>query len=114
MPGLWILMAVGAVMFMVIGGVTLISNHYSLNGIKARTVGDGQHGTARWATAKEIQQTYAHVPFDVPAWRKGEKRPTQQGLVLGSKSKKNQITALVDSEDIHCLIICASGVCKTS
>ena len=107
-------MAVGAVMFMVIGGVTLISNHYSLNGIKARTVGDGQHGTARWATAKEIQQTYAHVPFDVPAWRKGEKRPTQQGLVLGSKSKKNQITALVDSDDIHCLMIGASGVGKTA
>ena len=31
----------------------------TLGNIKSRTVGDGQHGTARWATDKEIKQTYA-------------------------------------------------------
>ena len=44
------LIVVGAVMFAVLGGVTLLSHIYSLNSIKSRTVGDGQHGTARWAT----------------------------------------------------------------
>lgn len=42
-----LLIIVGVVMFAVLGGVTLIAHIYSLNGIKSRTVGDGQHGTAR-------------------------------------------------------------------
>lgn len=47
-------------MFAVIGSLVMISNHYTLNGIKSRTVGDGQYGTARFATEKEIRETYAH------------------------------------------------------
>ena len=107
-------MAAGAVMFFVIGGLSLLSHHYTLSGIKSRTVGDGQHGTARWATEKEVRQTYAHVPFRVKDWRKGSKRPTEQGLVLGCKGHKNELTALVDSDDIHCLMIAASGAGKTA
>ena len=104
----------GAVMAIVIGGLSLLSNHYTLSGIKSRTVGDGQHGTARWATAKEIRQTYAHVPFKVKDWRRGQNLPTEQGLVLGCTGKKNDVTALVDSDDIHCLMIAASGAGKTA
>ena len=77
-------------------------------------MGDGQHGTARWATDKEIRQTYAHVPFKVRDWRKGVSLPTEQGLVLGCKGKKDELTALVDSDDIHCLMIAASGAGKTA
>ncbi len=44
------LVIVAAVMFAILGGVTLLSHVYSLNGIKSKTVGHGQHGTARWAT----------------------------------------------------------------
>ena len=77
-------------------------------------MGDGQHGTARWATPKEVRQTYAHVPFQVQKWRQGEDLPTQQGLVLGSINRRKKITALVDSSDIHCLMIGASGVGKTA
>ncbi len=105
---------VGAVMLLIIGGLSTLSHMYTLNGIKSRTVGDGQHGTARWATTKEIQQTFAHVPFKVKDWRHGKDRPTKQGLVLGSTGKKNAVTALVDSDDIHCLMIGASGVGKTA
>lgn len=43
------LIAVSAVMFLVIGGLAFISHYYTLDGIKSKTVGDGQHGTARWA-----------------------------------------------------------------
>ena len=57
-----LLAVVAAVMFAVLGGVTLLAHIYNLNNIKSKTVGDGQHGTARWATAKEIRQTYAHHP----------------------------------------------------
>ena len=49
-------------MFLVIGGLSMMSHHYTLGNIKSRTVGDGQHGTARWATDKEIKQTY-DIPF---------------------------------------------------
>ena len=108
------LIFIGAGMFLVIGGLAALSHHYTLNGIKARTVGDGQHGTARWATEKEIKETYAHVPFKVKEWRNGQNRPTAQGLVLGCKGKKGELTALVDSDDIHCLMIGASGIGKTA
>lgn len=109
-----VLILAGAGMFLVIGGLAALSHYYTLNGIKSRTVGDGQHGTARWATDKEIKQTYAHVPFKVKEWRKGHNRPAEQGLVLGCKGKKGELTALVDSDDIHCLMIGASGIGKTA
>ena len=109
-----ILVAAGLGMFAIIGGLSMLSYHYTLSGIKSRTVGDGQHGTARWATDKEIRKTYAHVPFKVRDWRKGVSLPTEQGLVLGCKGKKDELTALVDSDDIHCLMIAASGAGKTA
>ena len=101
-------------MFLVIGGLSMMSHHYTLGNIKSRTVGDGQHGTARWATDKEIRQTYAHVPFKVREWRRGQNLPTEQGLVLGCKGQPQELTALVDSDDIHCLMIGASGIGKTA
>ena len=36
------LVIAGVAMFSVIGGVSLLSHYYTLNGIKSRTVGDGQ------------------------------------------------------------------------
>ena len=111
---IWILIAAGAAMFLVIGGLSMMSHHYTLGNIKSRTVGDGQHGTARWATDKEIRQTYAHVPFKVREWRKGQNLPTEQGLILGCKGQPQQLAALVDSDDIHCLMIGASGIGKTA
>ena len=101
-------------MFLVIGGLSMMSHHYTLGNIKSRTVGDGQHGTARWANDKEIRQTYAHVPFKVREWRKGQNLPTEQGLILGCKGQPQELTALVDSDDIHCLMIGASGIGKTA
>lgn len=53
----WTLIGFAVVMVIVIAGLSMISQHYTLN-IKSRTVGDGQHGTARWATKQEIQRTY--------------------------------------------------------
>lgn len=111
---IWILIAAGAAMFLVIGGLSMMSHHYTLGNIKSRTVGDGQHGTARWATDKEIKQTYAHVPFKIREWRRGQNLPTEQGLILGCKGKPQELTALVDSDDIHCLMIGASGIGKTA
>ena len=38
--------------------VILSSKGKNLNSIKAKTVGDGQHGKARFATQQEIAQAY--------------------------------------------------------
>ena len=157
-----ILLGGGLLAFLLV--VSFLSKNYSLNNFKNKTVGDGQHGTARWATPKEIHTTYHVVPFRPRRWRKGEDLPTVQGIVLGSmggrkrrdkkgvisqathkllerlrrptagkkekrkpKKKKSAISkiknvmedqrdvrALVDSDDIHCLMIGASGVGKTA
>ena len=108
------LILMGAGMFAVIGGISLLSHYYTLNGIKSRTVGDGQHGTARFATEKEIRETYAHVPYEPEKWRRGENLPVAQGLVVGYKKHGAGTTALVDEGDIHCLMIGAAGVGKTA
>lgn len=112
---LWILLAAGGAVVAVFVALSLLADNYNLNNIKSRTVGDGQHGTARWATEQEIRSSYALVPFRVADWRAGRNLPEAQGLVLGSRDgRKGGITALVDSDDIHCLMIGASGVGKTA
>lgn len=123
---LLILLAGGMLLF--IAAATHFSGQCSLNNIKSKTVGDGQHGTARWATNQEIQKTYQHIPFHPAEWRRGENLPKAQGLVLGCtggkplkkpgkpqrKKVQNPIRAIVDTDDIHCLMIGASGVGKTA
>ena len=42
-----LLICAGAGMFILMGVIPLLANNYSLNGIKSKTVGDGQYGTAR-------------------------------------------------------------------
>ena len=108
------LLVVAGGALLLLAAVTALSGRDSLNGIKSRTVGDGQHGTARWATDREIKTTYARVPFRAAAWRTGKDRPTAQGLILGSVGTGKHLAALVDSDDIHCLMIGASGVGKTA
>ena len=113
---IFILISAAAVMASVIGGLSLLAHYYTLNGIKSRTVGDGQHGPARFATKQEIKSTYRHIPFTPASWRQGQALPStaQQGIILGSVGKKNSVTALVDTDDVHCLMIGASGVGKTA
>ena len=108
------LIAVGVVIVLFIVLLSALTNNCSLNGIKSKTVGDGQHGTARWATTKEVKKTFANVPFDVASWREGKNLPEVQGLILGSTQRGKQLDALVDRDDVHCLMIGASGVGKTA
>ena len=91
MTPLIILGVVGALFILLL---SLLTNNYSLNNIKSKTVGDGQYGTARWATDQEIRKAYVTVPFDVASWRAGKKRPTVQGLVLGSVQRGKRLEAL--------------------
>ncbi|MGB4661253.1 MAG: type IV secretory system conjugative DNA transfer family protein [Mobilitalea sp.] len=116
----YMLIAAAAIMFSVIGGLSLLAHYYTLNGIKSKTVGDGQHGVARFATKKEIKETYQHIPFNVKEWRKGINLPVDkegnaiQGLVVGCKGNKEFVEGLIDTGDVHCLMIGAAGVGKTA
>ncbi len=83
-----------------------------MSGIKSRTVGDGQHGTARFASKREITETYTEILYESEKWRKGEHLPAAQGLVLGSVERAGRLYAFVDTGDVHCLMIGAAGVGK--
>lgn len=87
---------------------------YNLDGIKSKTVGDGQHGTARWATQKEIANSYKLVPYQVEKWRKGIDLPKEQGLIVGCEGTKGQVKALVETGDVHAMVTAASGAGKTA
>lgn len=114
MSSVWLLVLAFGGLLLFIGGICALSNHYNLDGIKSKTVGDGQHGTARWATKGEVRQTYTFVPFRPEQWRRGENLPTKQGLILGCEGGKDKVTALVDTDDIHALVTAASGAGKTA
>lgn len=111
---LLLLLASGIGMFAVIGGLAMLAHYYTLNGIKSKTVGDGQYGTARFATEDEIKKTYTLVPYEPQKWRRGKNLPKEQGLVVGCRTHAGSVTALVDTGDIHCLMIGAAGVGKTA
>lgn len=118
---------------------------FNLNSIKSKTVGDGQHGTSRWAANKEIKQMYKFVRFTPGKWRKQAAKKTQptvqkgmslvlklrnlirrkkgkpqivipeeplpQGIVVGCTPKNE---AIVDTGDVHALMLGAAGVGKTA
>ena len=131
MSGITILIIAAAAMIFTLGGVSLLAHVYTLNNIKSKTVGDGQHGSARWATRGEIKKVYKHIPFTPNKWREqarnGEK-PTYrrtnrrketeeelpQGIIVGCKGGKKKTTAMVDTGDVHALMIGAAGVGKTA
>lgn len=95
------------------GAIMALSPRFNLNGIRDKTVGHGQHGTARWASQKEIHKTYQRVAFTPELWRKGINRPTQQGIIVGREGRRKTF-ALVDTGDVHALMIGAAGVGKTA
>ena len=131
MSGITILIIAAAAMIFTLGGVSLLAHVYTLNSIKSKTVGGGQHGSARWATKSEMKRVYRHIPFTPDKWRKqalnGEK-PTYrltnrkksieeelpQGIIVGCKGVKKNTTAMVDTGDVHALMIGAAGVGKTA
>ena len=95
--------------------IPLASHIYGLNSIRSKTVGHGQHGTARWASRKEIKKTYRRIPFEPSKWRENEKsRPKEHGIVVGCETNGKNTIGLVDTGDVHCMMIGAASVGKTA
>ncbi len=109
------LIIIGAVMFAMIGLLTNWTSIYSINSIKNKKVGHGQHGNARFATEKEIKKIYSLVPYEPKRWRKhkGDKE-LPQGTVVGMRKIGGKLYGVVDSGDVHTLMIGAAGVGKTA
>lgn len=91
------------IMAVILGGITIVSHIYSLNRIKSKTVGDGQYGTAQWATKAEIRRAYEHIVYTPEKWKKEAQRGVQpstsdgkalpQGLLVG----RDKTGALIDT-----------------
>ena len=95
--------------------ISLASHLYGLNSIRSKTVGHGQHGTARWASKREVKETYTKVAYEPNKWREDPKsRPKDQGIVVGCESVGKDTVGLVDTGDVHCMMIGAAGVGKTA
>ena len=58
----WMLILLLAVVFGALVATTTFSGRGSLDSIKSKTVGDGQHGTARWATPGKSRRPSAPSP----------------------------------------------------
>ena len=109
-----ILISVLTVIFIVFIVLVNLLDNKSLNGIKSKRVGNGQYGTARWASKTEIKKAFASLPFEPEKWRKGEDRPTVQGTIIGCRGTGKNTVAMIDEGDVHTLMIGAAGVGKTA
>ena len=115
-----ILIGILVVLFIAFLVIVNLLDNKSLNGIKAKKVGNGQHGTARWATKTEIKRTFIPLPLEPDLWRQGKNLPHSsngdvvQGTVVGCRTHGKKTVALVDDGDVHTLMIGAAGVGKTT
>ena len=123
-------------MLAILGLISAASYMYNLNGIKSKTVGDGQHGAARFATNQELSKTFRTVKYEPKRWRtmgqeKREKLKLPQGIIVGCKNKHKLVYekredkkfplrvlhdtyAMVDTGDVHAMVVGAAGCGKTS
>lgn len=117
-----------------LGIIATASHIYNLNGIKSKTVGDGQHGSARFATSHEIKRTYQRVPYRPEYWRSlghecNAELNLPQGIIVGCQNKmrlvfdktkklplrlRKETIALVDTADVHTMMVGAAGCGKTA
>ena len=99
------LIVVGAIMFLVIGGLAFLSHYYTLDGIKSKTVGDGQHGTARWATKQEIRQTYERLVEDEKRQFSNEDPTPEEHLMRSIENELLRQAVALLKEDERQLIL---------
>ena len=108
-------LGIGILLLVFIGFLVAVNllDSYSLGSIRAKQIGHGQHGTARWASKQEIRRTFSSLAFEPVLWRQGKNLPEIQGTVVGC-SGGTHTTALIDTGDVHTLMIGAAGVGKTA
>ena len=108
------LISVLAVIFIAFIVLVNLLDNKSLNGIKSKRIGNGQYGTAHWASKTEIKKAFASLPFEPEKWRKGKNLPTVQGTIIGCRGTDKNTVAMIDERDVHTLMIGAAGIGKTA
>lgn len=120
-------------MLAILGLISAASHIHDLNGIKSKTVGDGQHGAARFATKQELLRTFRRVLYQPEYWLELGPQSTEpklpQGVIVGCKNKsslvyqpgrkwpfciRRQTYALAGTGDVHTMMIGAAGCGKTA
>lgn len=90
----------------------------SLDSIKGRKAGQGQHGTASFMNQAEKNKIFKKVKYDPVAWRKGKiPKNLPIGTIWGTETRgmlKKDLIALVDIEDRNGMMIGPAGVGKTA
>ena len=135
LDGKTILILVCGSMLGIMAIISAASHMYNLNGIKSKTVGDGQHGAARFATGQELTRTFRKIPYTPQRCRRLGNKCTElklpQGVVVGCQTKykilrdrnsgkrwpfrlRKDTYALVDTGDVHTMMIGAAGCGKTA
>ncbi|ADL07204.1 VirD4-like conjugal transfer protein, CD1115 family [Thermosediminibacter oceani] len=96
-PWLWLQPAVAAavlsVLFPIYGRRRRRTDEMGL----PEAAGQGQHGTARWRTKKEISNT-------LTIWETKNDNPPKGGFVVGAELGRN-FKAWLDTGDTHCMVI---------
>ena len=81
-----LLIVVAAVMFAVIGGITLVPHLYN----QQYQIQDGQRGTACFSTQPELHRIFKLVPYGPKAWRKASANNKElhlpQGVIVGCQN----------------------------
>ncbi len=118
-PNLIPLFVIMAVFLLIIVGLKIYAGWYSINGIKNKTVGDGQHGTARWASKSELRSYYRHLPFDPEHWRQQAQDGTQlqlpPGVIVGAHYHRHRPpTVMVELGDVNVYVEACAGWYKTT
>ncbi|WRS28972.1 type IV secretory system conjugative DNA transfer family protein (plasmid) [Oscillospiraceae bacterium MB08-C2-2] len=84
----------------VAAGIAFLAINMRTLNIASTTVGDGQHGNARWATSAEKKKVYLNVPMG---------RETVPGLVIGIEDGH----WIIDPSDSTALMVAPPGAGKT-
>ena len=109
------LLIILALLILVVALIPLLYNsNNNLNKIKAKKTGDGQFGTADWATEKELKENLKYIKYEPENWRKGINLPSSQGMIVGAKLNGKKMSAYVDTSDNHTMVITAPGGGKTT
>ena len=86
---------IGCLFFIFIGCAVVFGNNYNLDRIKSKTVGDGQHGTASFATQREINNTFKKIDFNANKWRNRINLPKHWLLEHRSNSIKRPVILIL-------------------
>lgn len=106
--------------FLILSGLFLLVlaflTFFRQNSTKPGVQSEEDSVNAHFAKPREARKIYRSVPFEPARWRAGEHLPGAdcQGIITGLERRHGKPVALVDTSDVHALMIGAAGVGKTA